>query len=153
MKRLCARDVTKCHKHYGTLTGQEMTHKQDVHKKSGSSFQRVYRGSEHVQRQHASSDHTACAGWAVATNMLQKLLTTQSATVSHGCARSLLKPCSTNSNRSIHVFLSQTFVASMSRSTLSVGSHAALRLVPIVLTLQALLACSSRHRHRCRIPY
>ena len=39
------------------------------------------------------SDHTACAGSADTTIMLHKLLTTQSATVSHG---------STKSNRSIH---------------------------------------------------
>ena len=137
--------------HQGTPTGQEMTHKQDVCKKSRSSLQKVCKGSEHVQRQHAPSDHTSCAGWADATTMLQKLLTTQSANVSHGCARSLLKPCSASSNRSIRAFLSQTFVASKWRSTLSEGSHATLRLVPIVLTLQALLACSFRHHYRCRI--
>ena len=93
-------------------------------------------------------DHTACDGWVDATNMLQKLLATQSATVSHVCARSLLRPCSiVPSTSSCH----KRFVASRSRSTLSVGSHAAHRLVPVVLTLQALLACWSRHRHRCRI--
>ena len=117
---------TRCHTHKGTLTDQEMTHKQDVCEKSRSSPKEVYKESEHVQRQHAPSDHTACAAWTNATNTLQKLLTTQSATVSHGCTRSLLKPCSTKSNRSIHVFFSQTFAASGWRSTLSVGSHATL---------------------------
>ena len=107
----------------------------NTHKMSAGSLEIVYKGSEHVKRQHAPSDHTACAGWADATNMLQKLFTTQSATVSHGRTRSLLQPFSSNSNRSIRVFLSQTFVASRSRSTLSVGSHATLRLVPIVLAI------------------
>ena len=72
--------------------------------------------------------------------------------VNHGCARSSLKPCSTNSNRSIQVSLSQTLAASRSRSTLSVGSRAKLRLGPIVLIPQALPSCSSQHRHPCRIP-
>ena len=84
--------------------------------------------SEHVQRQHAPSDHTACAGWAMPQTCKKKLLTTQSTTVSHGCARS------------IHVVLSETFVASRSRSTLSVWSHAALRLVPIRLCKRFSLA-------------
>ena len=78
-----------------------MTHKQDVCMKSRSSPQKVYKGSEHVQRQHAPSDHTACTGWARchkhATKNSRQL---QSPTVSHSCARSLLKPCSTSSNRS-----------------------------------------------------
>ena len=109
---------------------------------SGRSLQKVYKvvGPHHLCWVGRCHKHAS------------KLLTTPSATVGHGCARSLLKPCATNSNRSIHVFLSQTFVASRSRSTLSVGSHAALRVVPTVLTLQGLLACSSRHRHHCRIP-
>ena len=122
-----------------------MTQKQDVCKKTRGSLQRVYKGSEHVTRQHAPSNLTACAGWADATNC-NKNWTTQWATVSHCCARSLprslLKPCTINSN-----FFSQRFVASGSRATLSVGSRATLRLVPIVLTLQAPLARSSRHRH------
>ena len=105
----------------------------------------TYKWSEHVQRRHAPSDHTACAGWADVTLMLQNS-TKHLTTVSHGCARSLRKPCSTISNRSIHVFLSQTFAASKSRITLSVG------LVPIVPIPQALLACSYQHHHRCRIP-
>ena len=81
-----------------------MTHKRDVGKKS---WNRKSGRSEHVQREHASSDGAACAGWADAINMLQELLTTQLATVSEGCARSLLEPCSTNFIRSSLVFLSQ----------------------------------------------
>ena len=65
-----------------------------------------------------------------------------STTVGHSCARSLLKPCSTNSYRSIHIFLSQPFATSRSRSTLSVGSRATLRHVPIVLIPQALVVVS-----------
>ena len=73
-------------------------------------------------------------------------------TVNHGCPRSLLKPYSTNVNRFIHVFFSRTCVASKVAINTERGSHAMLRLVPIVLILQALLACSSRLRHHCRIP-
>ena len=60
MKRLCARDVARCRKHQGTLTGQEMTHKQDACKKSRSSLQKVYKGSEHVQRQRSLGPHRLC---------------------------------------------------------------------------------------------
>ena len=54
----------------------------------------------------------------------------------------VVKPCPTNSYRSIHVFLSQPFATSRSRSTLSVGSRATLRHVPIVLIPQALVVVS-----------
>ena len=43
---------------------------------SSRSLRVVYRSFEHVQRQHAPSDHTACAGWADATLMRRKHLTT-----------------------------------------------------------------------------
>ena len=134
----------------------KMTHKQDVCKKSGSSLQIVYQGQSMLNVNTLPRTSPLVLGGPM-PQMLQKILITQSATVSHGCARSLtrglLKPCSIHSNRSGLVFVLQTFVASKSRSTLTVGSHATLRLVPIVLTLQMLLACSSRKSHRCRIPY
>ena len=69
----------------------------------------VYKWSEHVTRQHAPSDLTACAGWDRCHSHATKTLDKHWTTVSHGCARSLLNPCPTNSNRSIHVFLSHTF--------------------------------------------
>ena len=59
---------------------------------STRSLEVVCKWSEHVQRQHAPSNHTACAGWVDATLMLQKLMTTHSATVNHGCARRFVKP-------------------------------------------------------------
>ena len=79
-------------------TDQDMTHKQDVN----MSLEVVYKGCEHVQRQHAPSDHTACAGWMPqhATKTIDK---SHTATVKHECVCSLLKPCSTNSTRPIDV--------------------------------------------------
>ena len=114
---------------------------------SARSLEVVQRWSEHAQRQHAPSDHTACAGWADSTHTLQNTRH-PSTTAAH-----VLKPCSAKCNRvpstsSCH----KRLFASRSRSTLSVGSHAKLRLVPIVLIAQALPACASQLRHHCRIP-
>ena len=139
MKKLCTRNVL-------THTDTELIkrcHKQDVYKESKSSLQ----VSEHVQRQHALGPHSLCLVGRFHSQAAEHF-----PTVYHGCPRGLLKPCSTHSNRSIHVLLSQTFAASRLRSTLSVGSHAMLRLVPIVLILQALLACKTQLRHHRRIP-
>ena len=61
MKRLCARDVTRCHDHCTRRDWSRDDTQTGCQQESRSSFQIVYKGSEHVQRQHAASDHTACA--------------------------------------------------------------------------------------------
>ena len=101
---------TRCHKMFLTLQGwtdQETTYKQDVCKKSGSSphksQQVVYRGSEHAQRQHALRTTPLVMGGPMPQHATKTVDRSHIATVSHGCARGLLKPCSTNSTHSIDV--------------------------------------------------
>ena len=125
MKKLCAR----------TLTDQEMTHKQDVYKKYRCSPQVACACTTSTRR---LEPHRLC--WVVGRCHSHATKNTRqpSATVAHVACSS--RP--TNSYRSIHVFLSQPFATSRSRSTLSVGSRATLRHVPIVLIPQALVVVS-----------
>ena len=134
-------------------TDQETIHKQDANKSLKVVYRKSARGLSMYNVNTSPRTTPLVLGGPMPQHATKTVDKSHTATVSHGCARSLLKPCSTNSNRSIDVVSSWALAASRLRSTLSAGPHAALRLVPIVLTLRVILACSSQHRHHCRIPY
>ena len=83
MKRLCTRNVS-------TLTNTDCSG--DVtNRMSTRRLEEVYRWSERAQRQYVCSDHTARAGWADSTHMLQN--TSQpSTTAAHAACSTLAQP-------------------------------------------------------------
>ena len=110
------------------------------------SLEESYEWSEHVQHQHDPSGHIRyCKVGRLYTHATEHL-----STINHGCTRSSLKPISTDSSHSSHVFSFHTVATS--RSTLGLGVSALLRLVPIALVLRVLPACLSRLRHHCHTP-
>ena len=93
MKKLCTRNAS-------ALTNTELIkrcHKQSVHKKSRCNLQVVRTCTLPT---HHLGQHRTC--WV---GRIHQHATEHLPTVNHGCARGLLKPCSTNSNRSIHIFV------------------------------------------------
>ena len=85
-------------------TGQGMTHKQQVCRKCGSSLHKVSRWStEGLSMYNVNTPPRTTLlvlGGPMPQHSTKTVDKSHTATVSHGCARSLLKPCSTNSNRS-----------------------------------------------------
>ena len=148
---------TRCHMVSRTLSRMDWsrcdtqtTCLQEFQGESTQSQQAVNRGSGHVHRQHAPSDHCACAGWADATTFHKKLLTNLTRQPSATAAQ---VACSSFARTIPIVHRCRLVVNSCCIKVASAGPHAALRLVPTVLSLRVLLACSSLHHHHCRIPY